>query len=172
MAVTALFNTDVASIKSQLRLSGTASNNGQALIDNAIQLARIRLYDALGVSRVNATLAFALTDNPTSANDVMRLKAAKAELLIVKSILLRDMPVLFYDEGAKDLRTWNEEGLTRDADRDDLADELTRLESEIADLIDGLRGESPEGSILNVSTIGPDEVPDRPGASIATRVRL
>jgi hypothetical protein len=140
MSVTPLFNADMGTLKSLLRLSGADQPDVAAVILNAVQKVRTALFDRLGASRIAEVLLYPLTDNATSDNEITRLRAAQTETMWVRMFLLREIPTQFMDGSAGTQETWNEAGVTRDIGASALSKEIARLESEIAENIQILRG--------------------------------
>lgn len=164
MAINSLFFQNVNALKATLRLSGTANSDGLAIIDAAIQQTRVGFYDTLGALRISQLLALTLTENPTDIDGILRLKASLCESSWVRMLLLRKMPLLFIDGSSKTREIWNEEALTREAQKD-IDSEIARLATEIQDFLTDLASGTAEESILNISSIGPDRKPPRVGQS-------
>jgi len=167
MSVAPLFNADMESLKSKLRLSGAKSNDAQALIETAVQDARVGFYDRLGSSRIAEIVGYGLDNAPTTTNGLLRLKAANTEVKWVRALLIRSMPSLFIDGSqAAALKAWNEEGLTRNAGQSELNREVERLMTEVDLALAGMETGTPEEGENSVSLIGPDETQPSPFESI------
>lgn len=125
-------------LKSKLRLSAVPDSalDTQAIIDEAILRARVRFFRALGTARVQALLATAYTESPTTDDQVMRALAATTEVKMVYCALLRMLPNTFMDASGDVDARWNEEAPVRERTSTELDSELKRCENEIqADLL-------------------------------------
>lgn len=167
MAVAPLFVADMTTLRTRLRLDGAKAASALAVIDQAVEDVRIGFYDRLGATRVAALVAIGYSENPTTANGVLRAKANSVEVKWVRVLLLRRLPVLFIDAQGLKQQVWNDESGFASGPERALRDEIEKLEAEIEEALLVLAGdEDPDEAILNVSTIGPDETPDLPGASV------
>jgi hypothetical protein len=162
-----VFHANRAALKSKLRLTGSAAQDAEAILDQTIQEVRIGFYDFLGSSRVEKILAMPFSENPTTREGVMRLKAMTTETKWVKMLLLRALPVLFMDASGDSLEAWNDEAMTRQASQSDLAREINRLNTDVQDALKDLRGDQPvDPGVIAVTTIESDRRTPRPGDSI------
>jgi hypothetical protein len=127
MAVAPVFIADMTTMLSLLRLSGTTQPDSLAMISAGVQHARIELYRRIGVAKMNVLLALPYTDNPTTEDQINRVKANNTELALTKIYLMRTMPVLFMDKAGAQREVWNQEGFTRRATSPELSTEIERL---------------------------------------------
>ncbi len=169
MAVAGVFLTKTL-IQSRLRLTGTSSADGLAIIDDAIKMARGRLYDGLGISRVSVIKTYGQVDNPATLNELTRAKADMTEVKMVKVQLLRSMPSLFMDGAAQVRTVWNDEGISRRAGETDIAQEMRRLENEIVDAMKDLAGDADAAGTYHIETVESDTVAPLPGDTMALRI--
>lgn len=170
MPLTPLFIADRDTLKARVRLTGAVNNDTDVAIDAAIEEARFMFYDNLGAARVAEVVGFPYVENATTTNGLLRAKANAAEAIYVRMKLMRLLPSFFIDATNQTMQRWNEEGLSRRQSGSDLENEIERLTTEFLELLDALRGNTPEDtSSINVSTIGPIPLPARPGDSIAGR---
>lgn len=162
-----LFVSSRTVLLSRLRLSGTSAyEDAAALIDEALNIARVRFYDCLGETRITDLLAIEPQEAPTTTDGVLRLKAASCEIALVRMHLLRTMPTLFQDGSDNVTELWNEEGLVRRKSAFEITGEIKRLETEVAAWIEELQGEPHECSQVAVSVIEPEQTPARPGGTV------
>ncbi len=162
-SVRPLFVADRATLTKALRLSQVRStNDASSQIDEAIRVARTKLYQALGATRVEQVLALATKASPVSADDYTRATANTVETKMVRRELLRVMPLMFMD-GANPVQSWNEEAAFREGGYVLIQKELARLEEDINSgltiLLSGTVGSS------QVETLMPDTF-HNPGDSI------
>ena len=134
-----LFVPSGASLRAALRLSQVPEgNDGSALIDTAVEAAKVGFFRILGPEKVAALKAIPYTTNPTTSQDVLRVLAANTEVKWVRSQLLRTMPTLFMD-GSSVMQTWNDEAAFRQGSVLQTRDELKRLQVEIDSALETLK---------------------------------
>ncbi|MCZ2418672.1 MAG: hypothetical protein LC123_02355 [Burkholderiales bacterium] len=174
MAVAPLFVADMVTLKTGLRLKDARAEGALAIIDQAVMDVRLGFYRKLGASRVTELLDTASTDAPTTDAEVMRMLANSTETKWVRQLLLRRLPTMFADAAGGRQQAWNEEGAFEATPERRLKDEIDRLEAEVEDALETLKGNTDlnDRSSVQVSTIGPSETPDLPGASIWKSRRL
>lgn len=131
MAVAPIFIADTLTLKSQLRLTGAAQGDAIAVIDSGIQEAGLYIRRVLGNAKVVALQVIGYVDNPTTDDQVKRLKANKAELALTRIYLMRSMPILFMDASGSKREDWNQEGFTRRVGMRDLQAEIDRLQTDV-----------------------------------------
>lgn len=167
MAVTPLFLASTEVLKDELRLRGV-KESGELVIESALKWVRTDFYRRLGTSRVTTILAYPSSDNPTTTTGILRLAAEQAEQKMVFAQLLRRMTTLHKDGSADARALWNQESVWRNKSTSELNDELRRLESEIAEAFDLLKGVDTLGSAstIRADAIGPDYPSGPPGSSI------
>lgn len=166
MSVDPLFVQDRETLKAKLRLSGSTSTDAEAILDDAILNARIGFFDSLGSHRINKIKATPLSDNPSTAADIMRARAAIAEVKWVRMLLLRALPSLFVDGSGVALTAWNDEAMIREKGQSELWKEINRLQDEVNDALKDLTGEKPpDAGTIWASSLGPSR-PPRPYDSI------
>lgn len=138
---TPLFVPDEATLESKLRLSSTpaSATDTRAILNEAVQRARTRIYRALGASRVTQLLAITYSETPTTGQGILRLLAANVEVKIVYCTLLRMLPNAFMDASGDINKRWNEEAPFRERGPSELEQELLRCESEIIADLDELK---------------------------------
>ncbi len=168
MAATPLFNTDEASVKAILRLTSMAStDDGQAIFEQVVSDARIRIYRTLGVARVTAILTTALTDTPTTDDEVLRALAASVEIKAIYCRLLRMLPNTFMDASGDVDKRWNEEAPIRERGFSELGEELRRCENEIVSDLAVLAEPSDDGcDQIQVYDGSPDTAAPRIGLTL------
>lgn len=166
MSVSPLFVTDIDTLKGRLRLSGSVSSDSVAIIEDAVQKVRIGFYRALGASRITTLLALGEDDNPVTDDGILRATASVTEVMWVRRLLLRTMPVLLLGSQSSDQTAWNQDGLVREAGHGSVEAEINRLKKEIDENLQILAGEEDDTGDVLASTIGPDETPPLPFDSI------
>lgn len=167
---TPLFNTDEASVKAILRLTSMPSgDDGQAIFDQAVSDARIRIYRALGVARVAEILTTSLTDTPSTDDEVIRALAASVEIKAIYCRLLRMLPNTFMDASGDVDKRWNQEAPIRERSSSELDDELRRCEREIVSGLATLEAPADDGCTdVQVFDGSPDTKAPRVGLTLKT----
>lgn len=165
MAVAPLFNVDMATLRSKLRLTGAASADALALIDEAVLQVRQEIYRSLGAALIASLVATSLVDTPATDAEYRRVVAAGLEVKWVRLKCWDTMPVLFMDASGASLEAWNQESAFRQgrisqADRQRLDDEVQR---DLAFLLGGTAGSELS---IRADLIEPDETPQNPGDSL------
>lgn len=172
MPVAPLFVASMAALKLALRLDGAKTAGAAAVIDQAVEDVRIKLYQRLGATRTAALVATAYAQNPTTDAGVLRSLCNTVETKWVKLFLLRALPTLFLDGSGVKQQVWNDEApfATRTSD---LEREIKRLEAEIEEALSALQADADEdaGNGVQAATIEPEELPDRPGATVWAHLR-
>ncbi len=165
-----LFHTDLELLKKRVRLADLPVNkNGITIFEEGIQSSRVFFYRRLGQDRITQILSYGnVKDAPATANEYMRLMAALCEVKVVKKHLAIHCNMLVQDAGDSSLQKWNEEGAFRESSPFELNSYIKKLDNEIEDDIDFLKGEETPGSenLIRASTFEPDETPPRPFDSI------
>lgn len=162
MPATPLFVADLDALKSELRLTGSSSEDAATIIDRAVQEVRVGFYEALGASRVTQLVGYSATLTPTTDDELARSKATSIEVLWTKARLLRSLPSLFMDASGQVDQIWNEEGLTREASSREIDRAIEKIMAEVRAGLDDLDGTVNEGS-FHVDVIGPTDRQHRPG---------
>jgi len=171
MPVQPLFISDMATLRSQIKLSGAMQPDTEVAIESATRRVRGYIYERLGSDRVVQILGYTSSENPTSTNDLARSRAEIMEADWVKLILMQDLPVLFMDASDNTSQVWNTEELTREARPSELDKRIAALQEMIDDAIDSLIGADRVGKVAVIST-DPDTEPYRPGDSVRYPSRL
>lgn len=168
MAVAPLFVADMNTLKSRLRMTGSVTTDGLAIIDKAVEDVRVGFYDeaqGLGASLVTDLLAIAFVENATNPTDLKRTRANNLEVTWVRLLLMRRIPMLFMDGSAVSHEVWNEEPLTRSS-QTEIQREVDRLENDLAEGLAALLGETDDQGSLDLIVFEPDTTPDGVGDSI------
>lgn len=162
---TPLFVEDMTALKKAIRMSGASQQDTIGAIEQALAEVRVGFFERLGRSRVLELQQIAYDPNSLSDEGITRIRARNAEVVWVKLLLVRQLPMLFIDaQGAVD-RAWNEEGLTRDAGSMYIKGLISQLESDLQNMLDDLDGEVTSGSV-HVTVIEPVLPPPNPGDTI------
>jgi hypothetical protein len=169
MAAAPLFEQDLDTLKAKLRLTAVTSADTIAMLLGAMQKARVKILDRLGSARATEILATALSDNPLTAEAVMRAKAATCETSLVRLYLLRTMPSLFLDAAPTTPEVWNETGILRDPGVR-TEKEIQRLGDEIEEYLQDLAGGSPDNSEVQVSVFGAEGTNCSPMSKVGVRL--
>lgn len=141
-----------AELLAAIRLSTAADAQTVALIDSAIQDVRAELYTNLGIVRVTEILTYSVNENPTVANELIRLQARLCETQWNTLKLVKLLPVSFLENEHTVHETFNEEPLTRDSTA--LAEFCGRLEKSVQRLLNLIRSiPTGDGSFMS-SVIG------------------
>ncbi len=166
MATAPLFIADLTTLKSKLRLSGiAAASDADDIVNEAILLVRAGFYRELGAAQVTATLALSFTETPTTNDQILRAVANSTEVKWVRVELMRMLPMAFMDGNADQAQIFQDEALFRDASARQLDQERIRLETEIQQNLDLLRGseELATESTIRIDTVAPDCPSPLPG---------
>jgi len=169
-----LFVADEATLKTKLRLSAVPATalDTEAIFDEAILRARLRLYAFLGIARVNVLLATPFTEQPTTDPELMRARANVVEVKIVKCLLMEMLPHTFMDASGDVDHRWNEEAPTRENSQGELEAALLRCENDIlADLIVLKDDDADGGCDMQVYDGTPDCPAPAIGLSLKSRSR-
>lgn len=169
MAVAPLYIASMDLLKQRLRMTGASQTDCLAMIESAVQEARMQIFGALGSARAIEITSYANEDNPTTDNAIIRLRANAVELAMVKINLLRALPTLFFDNDGSKKEVWNEEGIPRRTSERYIRDEIARLESEIATGLSAMADPTEEQGIVRATLIEPSCKPTPPGNSIFGR---
>lgn len=132
---TTLFVPSEELLKSKLRLSCIPDSalDTQSIFADAVLNARLRMYQDLGVARIDSLLETNYTTTPSTEDEILRVLAASVECSIVRCILLRTLPNTFMDDSGDVNSRWNEEAPTRERGSFDLDTELARCENEVVE---------------------------------------
>ena len=168
MAAAPYFVASIAALKSQLRLSGAAASDFDAIFDAAVKSARLDFYRRLGADRLAQIKATGSTDDPSTGDQYMRMLADQTEVLIVRKHLLVTLPVRFLDGSADANQVWSDEAPFRDTSVKEREAEVSRLSDEIEQNMNFLEGDetSPEEGTIHAFTVEPDCTPPRIGQSL------
>lgn len=165
MPATPVFIADLDILKAQLRLSAVDTGDAVDVIDSIMGEVRLGLYAELGSTRVTEILAIPFVDPAITDNHLTRLRANNTELLWVRALLMRRLPVLFVQSAGVARHTWNEEGIVREGTSGgDVRREVRELTRLYRLGLAALKGE--DVGDLSVFVPVPDETPQRPGDSI------
>ena len=154
MAVESLFNASRESLLKRVRIETANDAQTLALVDQSIQEVRQGFYSKLGASRVATILTYALVDNPSTEEELLRSTGASTEANWLTWLLAQRLPHLFMDNKASTGDMWNDEQLTRDTKDDKFLARLkTQIDIGLGDLQEPINTETGE---TKASSIGPD----------------
>lgn len=166
MAVVPLFFADMATLKSNLRLSNIPTGkDALTIIDQAVQEVRVGFYEKLGAATITTLLATVHVDNPTTTAEVSRARANATEVAWVKLLLICRLPIMFVDGSAHVRESWNDEGLTRRALDSELRKIKALLNQQVEDGLAILGADEDEAG-LSISVIEPTEGRYYPRSSV------
>lgn len=172
MSATPLFQTRAAIIGRLRMTAAPSTSDAQSILDGCIEEARTNFYRRLGITRVGQIVAFTAESPPTTEEGILRDIAAQTETKIVRSLAMRQLPMLFIDGSGQRDAVWNDEGATRRAAEFQLRKEGDRLQVEIEANFLLLAGDTSVGQEPRVraKAIDPyEDDPDsrpRPGSSV------
>ncbi len=175
MATSPLFITDLATLKSKLRLSGVAAaSDADGIINEAILTVRAGFYRELGGPLVTSLVALPFTELPVTNDQILRAVANTTEVKWVRAELFRTMPLSFMDGNADQNQVFQDEAMFRDTSQHQLDQERVRLESDIQQNLDLLRGSEDIATeaTMRVATISASVTPALPGDTIVPSARL
>jgi len=98
-----------------IRLSTATDVQTLAVVDSAITEVRMGFFSALGTSRAVMIAGYTGSENPTTAEEILKATAKVAEGLWITARLLEQLPSLFLSESGKVRDEFNDEPLTRDS---------------------------------------------------------
>lgn len=159
-----LFIPDMDTLKSRLRLSAVDTGDSAAVVNATVEEVRIQLYEELGEPLVSDLVGLPRVENPTTEDGLKRLRAENIELLWVRMLLMQRLPTFYAQSFGQTRKSWNEEGITREARGSEYKRDLTNLINEIRDALAHLTGDET-GEML-AAVILPDIRPPRPGESV------
>lgn len=169
MAVAPLFVADIATLKSELRLTGLKTgSDGEQILERGASTARVNLYQRLGATLVTDVLAIADVDNPTTLDQIRRKAASLVEVEIVRCELVDVMPVMLGDASGDAQQVYNDEGVWRQITPEERIELLSRCRVRIEELLELILNEDGLGDDLSIRVFdGSREVDDRrfPGGS-------
>ncbi len=145
MATNPVFNSDLATVKARLRLSGVPETaDAQAMLEAALLQVRTGFYSRLGADRMAALLAIVPVEAPSTPDEILRAIGELCEIQWTRCILLDRLPVTFMDNAGGDLEFINQEGTFRSISTDRLAAERQRCTIQVEEWLSQLAGaESP-----------------------------
>lgn len=153
MAVAPLFVADIATMKSELRLSGLKANSdGEQIFERGVQSARVALYMKLGPSTAASFVARAEVDNPTATLDIQRKACSLAEVELVRLEMLRTMPVRVADASGDEQELFNDEGVWRDISPRELRLHIEGISAYVEELVELITGADDLGDDSMVHT--------------------
>lgn len=168
-SVQPLFVPNKTELRKSLRLSQVADENDAThQIDEAIRASRVKIFQALGQTKVEEILALPYVQRPLTQSDYMRVLAATVETKMVRAELMRVMPLMFMD-GANTVQTWNQEAAFREGSFLQTRDELRRLEADIQEGLTILLSGSVTSGDPQISALYPDSF-FKPGESLSSEV--
>lgn len=114
MAVEPLYNADLETLLTIVRIEPADDANTIAAVAQAVSDVRLGLFSRLTKTRALEVAGYPLADNPTTDEEILRKQGASAEALWLMILLVQRLPVLFMDNNAVN-DVFNDEPLTRDA---------------------------------------------------------
>lgn len=166
-----LFVPSRAAVKFALRLSGVPDQDAaDYLLDQALRRVRSGFYRKLTQSRITTLQGYTLASppNPDVNTEYLRLMAEDTEVDWARLELTHMLPQLFQDSSGDALDAWNELGIFRKMDAEELELLRTHLRSTIESNLDMLRGDEEAGSETTIRgfTAEPEIKPPKPGDSL------
>lgn len=150
MAVSPIFLTDTAELKSELRLSAVSdTKDAQQIIERAMVRVRVEMYRRLGTTRMAELIAIAPVENPTALDGLLRNAAESLEVKWVRVFLMDTLPTMFMDDSGGAQEVYNDEGAFRKSDAEDRAAQRKVCLAEIEELIEFLQ----DGELGNNTSI-------------------
>jgi len=157
MAVEALFNASYDDLLKRARIESANDEQTVALVNMSVSEVRIGFYKTLGATRVSEIIGYALVDNPSTEEQILRADAANIEALWLTYLLLPRLPTTFMAGGHTVNQEWNEEPLTRDAESSqEYLDKLKeQIDSGLSDLVED--PDDYQSQNVRASSIGAEE---------------
>lgn len=135
MEIQPLFHTDLAELKSCVRLSGADEKaDVQCVIEDCVRGFKVWLIQRAGFTIVANLQATPPTDDPTTELEARRLAAKVLEAKWVWCHLLPRLQTLFADASGNAQQEFNDQGVWRQMDALDLTEFLRRCEREVEEL--------------------------------------
>lgn len=167
MTVLPLFTETLADLKVKLRLSGvTMDTDAEQIIEDAVEESKLGIIDALGLSLITTLQAISPVDNPTTTDQVKRLRATLVEVFWVRAILVERLPQLFIDSSGSTMQAYNEEGIIRDVGTGSVRRQAKDLMRKVRANLNYLTGD--DVGELHIVVPVPDTPPPEPWDSIRT----
>jgi len=168
MSASPVFVADRATLLTQLRLPESSLSGIDPVVDLAIQRGRVEIYGRLSISRVATLQAIAYAENAATANQLLRLKANLLEVKLVRSLLMRELPMLFMDGSNQSHQAWNEDAFSRNVEASKQKAHLRALTEDIETLFTELEDNDYASSGGGVNTYVPERDDGRyvPGSAI------
>lgn len=154
MAIEALFNSSYDKLLSRTRIASANDAQTVDLVDMAVSEVRVNFYKALGSTRVNQIVSYALAENPRTDEELLRADAANIEALWLTLLLVPRLPTMFMASEHLTNQVFNEEPLTRESRA--IKDFIAVLQAQIDDGLAGLVvvPEDYESKEVRASSIG------------------
>lgn len=147
MAVAPLFAVDMPAIKSELRLSGIELGSDAArIVDRGVMSARVGMYQRLGLSIVAEMIALVDIDAPTTLAEVRRKACTLMEIEWVRRELVETMPVMVADAGGDAQQLFNDEGVWRGIEPEEMVKLIERATARIEELAELILNEDDLGA--------------------------
>lgn len=168
MAQVPLFIENEDTLRKQLRLSSVpAGVDADEMISTAILEVRANFIRRLGLTRINILVAMPFSQTPATENESLRLVANITELIWVKTLLMRNLTVMFLDGAGGALQDYHNESAFRSTGPFERDREIKRLNAEIQENLELLEGtesiqDETEGHIALIES---DTDPALPGGT-------
>lgn len=163
MAVT-LFIDSMTTLATELRMGNvydTAGNEAStAIIDRAVQEARVLLYKELGSARVDKLLSTLYTEAGTTTAQLNRMQANNVESLAVRYMIAKSYPVFYIDKIEDATAAYSDDITTRQASPYQQAVIIDRLRMSLQEAIALLKNEEDMGEFVSEcdgKSVGPDD---------------
>jgi len=161
-----LFLTDLAEMKTELRLSGVPASGEDAnvILEDVLLQVRTGFYRRLGTTRVGQIVMFPTNyTNPTTNDELLRALAKTVEVKWTWCLLGERLPQLWMDDSGGAWQAYNEQGTFRKLSLREREDQCKRYKTEIEEAMQILSGEETLGAEtgINCGTFG-SEIDPRP----------
>lgn len=142
MSATPLFVEDLAAVLSALRLTDLREgSDAVVIVEQALRAARVRFYQRLGPTTVQAIVETDYVEDPTTGAEMKRYVGNLCEVELVRLQLLDRMPVIFMDASGSAREAFNNEGAFRSMDPAALAQIRQRIEAQVENWFAVMAGE-------------------------------
>jgi len=149
-----LFIPDLDALKARLRLLNV-TDEGAAVVDQALSEVRVFLFDALGPDLITTILLTEWDPSTSTTNGLRRLRASHLEVAWVRFLLMTRQPSMFVEFNASTLRqTWNEQGIVREASQSTLRRMLDEQWQAIQKMVSQLLDDDSDTSGIVSASLG------------------
>ena len=168
MTAEPLFLDSMDALLAALRLTDVRSPDARAIVEQGVRMARVRFYQRLGASTIQAILETDNVEDPTTDDEMKRFVGNLCEAELVRLQLVDRLPVVFMDASGHAREAYNNEGAFRSMDRETLLDIRQRIEAQVENWLALMAGEIELGDDEAVQAYTQQDVDPKPVLGMST----